>query len=136
MLFVSSPNSVKGSPHRVTTLLSEAATRSLEERLIAWFTTLRSDGSPHTTPAWFIFDENFIWIASGQRNRKVANVLGDPRVGIAIDGSASSPLVAQGRAAIISMADVPQEVRLADVFGSSCPALPSYPGGVRSTRQH
>jgi len=64
----------------VTTLLSEAATQSLEERLIAWFTSLRSDGSPHTTPAWFIFDENFIWIASGQRNRKVANVLGDPRV--------------------------------------------------------
>ena len=89
------------------TLLSEAATRSLEERLIAWLTTLRSDGSPHTTPAWFIFDENFIWIASGQRNRKVANVLGDPRVSIAIDGSASSPLVAQGRAAIIGMADVP-----------------------------
>ena len=94
----------------MTTLLSEAATRSLEERLIAWFTTLRSDGSPHTTPAWFIFDENFIWIASGQRNRKVANIFGDPRVSIAIDGSASSPLVAQGRAAIISMADVPQTV--------------------------
>ena len=108
MQFVVSLIGVKGSS--VTTALSEATTRALEERLIAWLTTLRSDGSPHTTPAWFIFDETFIWIASGQRNRKVANILGDPRVSIAIDGSAPSPLVAQGRATIIGMADVPQFV--------------------------
>ena len=94
----------------MTSQLSATAIQSLDERPIAWFTTLRSDGSPHTTPAWFVFDENCFWIATGRGNRKVTNLEGDPRVSIAIDGSASSPLVAQGRATIVDMAEAPQVV--------------------------
>ena len=70
-------------------------------------TTLRADGSPHTTPTWFLFHQNCIWVASGARNRKVINLTGDPRASIAIDGSHPSPLVAQARATVVELADVP-----------------------------
>ncbi|WP_082778215.1 TIGR03618 family F420-dependent PPOX class oxidoreductase [Tsukamurella pseudospumae] len=68
---------------------------------IAWLTTIRADGSPHTTPVWFVLtaDPTF-WIASASSNIKVGNIRRDPRVSIAVDGSGATPLVAEGRARI------------------------------------
>jgi hypothetical protein len=43
--------------------------RSAHEEL-AWCTTLRFDGSPHTTPVWFCFIEGSWWIASAARSVK------------------------------------------------------------------
>ena len=85
------------------TLSSDAASRVSESR-IGWLTTLRPDGSPHTTPVWFVFDEVAIWIATGRRNVKVANVRSDSRVSIAIDGSAAAPFVAEGGAELVDVA--------------------------------
>lgn len=64
----------------------------------AWLTTLRPDGSPHTTPVWFVVVDGAFWIASAAANQKIKNVASDPRVSIAIDGSGAQPHVAQGRA--------------------------------------
>jgi len=76
--------------------LSAAALRRIDEADVAWLTTLRPDGSPHTTPVWFVFDGEVISVATAARNAKVRNLRGDPRVGVAIDGTAAAPLVAQG----------------------------------------
>ena len=84
-------------------LSADAASRVSEAR-IGWLTTLQPDGSPHTTPVWFVFDEKAIWIATGRRNVKVTNVRADPRVSIAVDGSADAPLVAEGRAELMDVA--------------------------------
>lgn len=62
-----------------------------------WLTTLRGDGSPHTTPVWFVLADQTFWIASSTANVKVRNVLRDPRVSLAVDGSGAHPHVAQGR---------------------------------------
>ncbi|WP_411701047.1 pyridoxamine 5'-phosphate oxidase family protein [Conyzicola sp.] len=66
----------------------------------AWLTTLRSDGSPHTTPVWFVVHRHAIWIGSAATNVKVRNLAADSRVSVAIDGSGFTPQVAQGRARI------------------------------------
>jgi hypothetical protein len=63
----------------------------------AWLTTLRVDGSPHTTRVWFVLLDNTFWVASGASNVKVRNLGADARVSVAIDGSAESPHVAQGQ---------------------------------------
>ncbi|WP_082899892.1 pyridoxamine 5'-phosphate oxidase family protein [Rhodococcus phenolicus] len=68
-----------------------------------WLTTLRRDGSPHTTPAWFLLIGETFWIASSTVNVKVRNLQRDPRVSLAIDGSAAKPCVAQGRALVHRM---------------------------------
>ena len=84
-------------------LSAEAASRVSEAR-IGWLTTLRRAGSPHTTPVWFVFHEESIWIATGRRNVKAANMRSEPRVSIAVDGSADAPLVAEGKAELMDVA--------------------------------
>lgn len=73
---------------------------SIESARCAWLTTLRKDGSPHTTPVWFLFEDDRFWIASSTVTAKVKNLARDPRVSIAIDGTGARPYVAQGRARI------------------------------------
>lgn len=64
-----------------------------------WLTTLRPDGSPHTTPVWFVHDAATWWIGTPERSVKVRNVLTDPRVSLALqDGDA--PVVAEGLARV------------------------------------
>ena len=66
----------------------------------AWLTTLRWDGSPHTAPVWFLLADGTFWIASSTVNVKVKNILSDPRVSLAIDGSVARPYVAEGHARV------------------------------------
>lgn len=70
----------------------------VEDQPCAWLTTLRPDGSPHTTPVWFLLKGHTLWIASSRGNLKVRNIANDPRVSIAVDGSGARPHVAQGHA--------------------------------------
>ena len=87
--------------------LSAAARRRVDQADVAWLTTLRADGSPHTTPVWFVFDGEAISVATAARNAKVRNLRGDPRVSVAIDGTAAAPLVAQGVASVSRLGDTP-----------------------------
>lgn len=69
----------------------------LERERSVWMCTLRPDGSPHVTPVWFVYAEATWWVASAERNRKIRNLMQDPRVSLALeDGRA--PAVAEGRA--------------------------------------
>lgn len=70
------------------------------DRTCAWLNTLRPDGSPHTTPIWFVTHHHAIWVASAEANVKVRNLVAGSRVSFAIDGSGTDPQVAQGRALI------------------------------------
>ncbi|MFB9903108.1 pyridoxamine 5'-phosphate oxidase family protein [Allokutzneria oryzae] len=71
----------------------------LERERNVWLCTLRSDGSPHVTPVWFVYRDGTWWIGSSERNRKVRNMISDPRVSLALeDGTA--PVVAEGVAAV------------------------------------
>jgi PPOX class probable F420-dependent enzyme len=57
------------------------ATRRLEEERIIWITTVRRDGTPQSSPVWFLWDGSEFFIYSQpdrpklrniQRNRKVS----------------------------------------------------------------
>lgn len=60
-------------------------------------TTLRRDGSPHTTPVWFLLIDDTFWIVSSTANVKVNNAVRDARVSLAVDGTGTQPHIAQGR---------------------------------------
>jgi PPOX class probable F420-dependent enzyme len=66
----------------------------------AWLTTVRPDGSPHTTPIWFVVDGERIWMASSTVNKKVQFLAADPRCSFALDGSGMEPHVAEGTVTI------------------------------------
>lgn len=79
--------------------LDQGVIERLEREPLAWLCTLRPDGSPHLTPVWFVFDDSILWICSAEKNRKVRNVLLDPRVSVALEGG-SAPVVAEGRVTV------------------------------------
>lgn len=58
----------------------------LSQPVIVRFTTIRPDGYPHTVPVWFMLDGEELVIFSIRDNRKVKNVLVNPKGGIAIGG--------------------------------------------------
>lgn len=75
-----------------------AAPPSTASARTAWLTTLRGDGSPHTTPVWFVLTGDTLWIATSVSAVKARNVARDPRVSLAFDGTGDRPAVAEGRA--------------------------------------
>lgn len=79
-------------------LSADVQARPLSERTV-WLTTLRPDGSPHTTPVWFLHEDGTWWISSGDGGVEVRNLLNDPRVSLALpDGD--HPVVAEGVAKV------------------------------------
>jgi PPOX class probable F420-dependent enzyme len=83
----------------VSSRREQSVLERLDREPLAWLCTLRSDGSPHQTPVWFVFHDATLWICSAEKNRKVRNVRLDPRVSVALEGG-SAPVVAEGRATL------------------------------------
>ena len=52
----------------------------LDRDLIAWITTLGSDGSPRAVPVWFFWHDGMMSILSEPGSHKVAHIRSDPRV--------------------------------------------------------
>lgn len=78
-----------------------------------WLATVRDDGRPHLVPIWFVWQEEKVWIATGEGSQKHANIRRDPRVCLALEDG-SNPLVIEGLAA--GQTDPAIRDRLAPVF--------------------
>ncbi|GAB4324235.1 MAG: hypothetical protein Kow0010_06010 [Dehalococcoidia bacterium] len=50
--------------------------------------TLRPDGAPTVTPAWFIYEEGKVWITPRAKSAWLENIRRDPRVSVTIDEEA------------------------------------------------
>ena len=58
------------------------------EEIIAWLTTVRSDGQPQPVPVWFLWDGESVLIYSRSNRQKLRNIRGNPRVGLNLNCSA------------------------------------------------
>lgn len=69
---------------------SSAKAREVEDRLekerAAWLTTVAADGTPQSSPIWFVWDEGEIYLYS-RRSLRVANIRQNPRVSFNLDGN-------------------------------------------------
>ncbi|AXH34702.1 hypothetical protein DVJ78_04100 [Humibacter sp. BT305] len=63
----------------------EKARRMLQEDLIAWFTTVADDGTPHAVPVWFFWDDGRAWVFSRPDTVKVKHVRAGSRVVLHLD---------------------------------------------------
>jgi PPOX class probable F420-dependent enzyme len=63
---------------------AEALERLGREK-VAWLTTVRSDGQPQSSPVWFVWDGQAVWVRSMPAAPKVANIRGNPRVAVHLD---------------------------------------------------
>ena len=67
-------------------MFDEQARSVLSQPVIVRLTTIRPDGYPHTVPVWFMLDGEELVLFSLRDNRKVRNVLANPKGCIAIGG--------------------------------------------------
>lgn len=66
------------------TSLPVQATDLIDRPVIAAFTTLHSDGAPHTTPVWIGRDGDVLLVNTASGRVKTRNVQRDPRVALCL----------------------------------------------------
>ncbi len=64
--------------------LDDDARALVDRPVIAAFTTLHADGSPHTTPVWLGRDGDTLLVNTATGRVKSANVARDPRVAVCV----------------------------------------------------
>jgi PPOX class probable F420-dependent enzyme len=69
----------------VTTEWGRHAEQRLLSNIIAWLTTVGSDGRPYTVPVWFLWEGNTILIFSQPHKQKIRNLSKNARVTLALD---------------------------------------------------
>jgi PPOX class probable F420-dependent enzyme len=84
---------------------SEAGARAsgrLAEEWIIWLTTVRADGTPQSSPVWFLWDGAEFLIYSQPGRPKLRNIEGNPRVALHLnsDDSGGDILTVSGAARI------------------------------------
>lgn len=70
---------------------------------IATLATVRSDGSPHTAPVWFRYEDGAFCILTERSSVKARNIAHDPRVELCIDDRERAPfhtVIVRGHATI------------------------------------
>jgi PPOX class probable F420-dependent enzyme len=68
----------------MATALPQGAIELIDRPVIAAFTTLHTDGSPHTTPVWIGRDGQVLLVNTASGRVKARNVARDPRVAICL----------------------------------------------------
>jgi PPOX class probable F420-dependent enzyme len=64
--------------------LSAAQRELIDRPVLAAFTTLHADGSPHTTPVWIDRDGDDLLVNTATGRTKPRNVARDPRVSVCV----------------------------------------------------
>ena len=73
-----------------TTILNRRVHRFLQKPRVARLATVGVDGYPHVVPIWFRRDGDDIVFGSDRDNRKVRNILANPKGAVVIGGELPS----------------------------------------------
>ena len=69
---------------------SDAEAAAVIERLTSeragWLTTVAPDGTPQSSPIWFIWDDDDLYLYS-RRSPRVSNIQKNPRISFNLDGN-------------------------------------------------
>ena len=76
--------------------------RFAEQPLLAILSTVNRDGSPQSTPVWYMYDDGLFKVTSRGDRVKVRNIRRDPRVSLVIIDTAANgdPLTVRGTAEV------------------------------------
>jgi PPOX class probable F420-dependent enzyme len=87
----------------VTTEWGRHAERRLRSDIIAWLTTVGSDGRPYTVPVWFLWEGETILIFSQPQKQKIRNLRKNARITLALDDSklGEDVVIVEGTAELI-----------------------------------
>jgi PPOX class probable F420-dependent enzyme len=77
----------------------------LHGRYIATLGTENADGSIHLTAVWYLFEDDYLFVATSSKSRKTRNVLARPKASLMVDvrkPAAERGVTAAGRVQVIS----------------------------------
>lgn len=115
----------------------------LRTDLLAWLTSVRPDGRPHSVPVWFLWDGETILVFS-KPNQKIRNLRERPTVIVAIDDTREGDdvVIVEGEAALLPLGEVsttmePYAVKyarlLADLGWTAATMATEYTEAIRIT---
>ena len=79
----------------------QRARRRLESEVVAWLTTVRSDGTPQSSPIWFWWDRETILIYSLDNTARLRNLARSPAASFHFDSDDGGDVVVlEGTAAV------------------------------------
>jgi PPOX class probable F420-dependent enzyme len=83
-------------------LQQDEIARRLAGEQIGWLTTVNPSGQPQSSPVWFVWDGESLWLRSQPHAGKVRNVGANPGVAfhLADDGHGGSIVTIEGRASL------------------------------------
>jgi hypothetical protein len=79
---------------------SPEALEKLTQAANIWFASVRSDGRPHLTPVWFVYDGLHLYVSIDPKGIKNRNLTTNPNVSLALEDG-SHPLICEGKAALL-----------------------------------
>ena len=92
----------------VTTEWGQHAEPRLRSNIIAWLTTVGSDGRPYTVPVWFLWDGNTVLIFSQPQKQKIRNPRKNARITLALDDTKQGEdvVIIEGTAELLENPDI------------------------------
>ena len=88
----------------MTATLTEVQVKHVDRPYIATLATLRADGSPHTAPVWYRYEDGAFLVLTDEGSQKHKNIVRDPRVELCIDDRERAPfhtVIVRGRATVL-----------------------------------
>jgi PPOX class probable F420-dependent enzyme len=91
-------------------LQQDGPTQRLNSESIGWLTTVSAGGQPQSSPVWFLWDGESLWLRSQAQAGKVRNINANPRVALhlADDGYGGNVITIEGSASVES--ELPAQV--------------------------
>src|SRR5512147_2210083 len=81
----------------ITTPLDPKVKHRLTTESNIWLATVRSNGTPHLAPIWFVWVEGKVYVCTAADSVKARNLLANPSVSLALE-SGNAPVVLEGHA--------------------------------------
>jgi PPOX class probable F420-dependent enzyme len=102
---------------------------------VGWLVTVRHDGQPQSSPVWFLFDGDDIYIQSQPSAQKVRNIEANDRVSFHLndDGTGSDIVTLDATAAIVTNPDAQLFDRYLGKYESAMEAMGSTPVRLAQT---
>jgi PPOX class probable F420-dependent enzyme len=91
-------------------LEQDGPAQRLASEEIGWLTTASAGGQPQSSPVWFVWDGESLWLRSQAKAGKVRNIQANPLVAfhLADDGHGGSILTIEGAASLD--AELPEQL--------------------------
>ena len=100
----SAPRPIERGRSMTDVLNQDGPAQRLKGEGVAWLTTAGPSGQPQSSPVWFIWDGESLWLRSQATAGKVRNIEGNPLVSfhLADDGNGGNIITIEGAASIES----------------------------------